>query len=176
MTDLFKRIEPVDITDNPFKAIDKDWMLITAGHAENHKTFNTMTASWGAWGILWHKPVAFCFVRPTRYTYEFTEKNEFFTLSFFEESFRDALNLCGTKSGKDTDKVAQAGLTPLALDEYGHPGTVTFKEARLVVVCKKLYYGDLDPKLFLDPGIEKNYPKKDYHRMYIGEILGVYTR
>lgn len=174
MSELFKQIKPVDITDNPFKAIDKDWMLITAGNIKSPDNFNTMTASWGTWGILWHKPVAFCFVRPTRYTYEFTEKNEYFTLSFFEEAYREALTLCGTKSGKDMNKVEAAGLSPMELTD--HPGTVTFKEARLVLVCKKLYFDDLDPKLFLDPGIEKNYPKKDYHRMYIGEITGVYSK
>jgi flavin reductase (DIM6/NTAB) family NADH-FMN oxidoreductase RutF len=169
MNNDFKSIQPAEIDDNPFHLIDKDWMLITAGNNESHETFNTMTASWGGLGILWHKNVNFCFVRPTRYTYEFMEKHELYTLSFFGEKYREALNICGTLSGKDTDKVTKAGLTPF----QPHPGAVAFEQARLVMVCRKLYYQDLDPACFLDPSLEKNYPQKDYHRMYVGEIIAV---
>jgi flavin reductase (DIM6/NTAB) family NADH-FMN oxidoreductase RutF len=172
MTDNFKLIKPDAIIDNPFKLIGEDWMLITAGKAESHKTFNTMTASWGGLGILWNKPVSFCFVRPTRYTYEFMEKNQQYTLSFFDKAFREALNICGTLSGRDTDKVAKAGLTSFEIK----PNAVSFKEARLVLVCQKLYFQDLDPGHFLDPALEKNYPQKDYHRMYIGEVTSIYTK
>ena len=172
MIDDFAQIKPEAISDNPFKLIDKDWMLITAGSGDSHRTFNTMTASWGSLGILWHKQVTFCFVRPTRYTYEFMEKNEFYTLSFFAEAYREALNICGTLSGRDVDKVAKAGLTPLEVQA----GAVAFKEARLIMVCKKLYFQDLAPGHFQDLSLEKNYPQKDYHRMYIGEITGVYTK
>lgn len=169
MNTAFKLFKPEEITDNTFKLIDKDWMLVTAGKLPE---YNTMTASWGGFGILWNKKIAFCVIRPTRYTYEFLEKAEAFTLSFFEETHRDALRLCGTKSGRDLDKAAAAGLTPAE----GASGTVHFNEARLVVECKKLYYQDLDPANFLDAGIEKNYPLKDYHRMYIGEITGCYIK
>jgi len=172
MKDNFKLIKPEIITDNPFKLIDKDWMLITAGHGESHKTFNTMTASWGGLGILWNKQVSFCFVRPSRYTYEFMEKNKQYTLSFFDKAFKQALNVCGTFSGRDVDKVAKAGLTSFEIQ----PQTVTFREARLVLVCQKLYFQDLDPGHFLDPALEKNYPQKDYHRMYIGEITAAYLK
>jgi flavin reductase (DIM6/NTAB) family NADH-FMN oxidoreductase RutF len=172
MTGNFKLIKPEAIIDNPFKLIGEDWMLITAGKAENHKTFNTMTASWGGLGILWHKPVSFCFVRPTRHTYEFMERNQQYTLSFFDNAFRGALNICGTLSGRDTDKAAKAGLTPFEIQ----PDAVTFKEARLVMVCQKLYYQDLDPGHFLDPALEKNYPQKDYHRMYIGEVSAAFVK
>jgi flavin reductase (DIM6/NTAB) family NADH-FMN oxidoreductase RutF len=170
----FKSITPNEIIDNPFTAIDKDWMLITAGNQENHTTFNTMTASWGGWGILWHKPVSYIFVRPTRHTYHFTEENDLYTLSFFDDTYREALKICGTKSGKDGDKVGEAGLTPITFDEG--PGAVAFAEARLVMVCKKLYWQDILPQQFLDPGLDKNYPKKDYHRMYVGEIIGTYIK
>lgn len=168
----FTSIKPVELTDNPFKLIGDDWMLITAGDIESHKTFNTMTASWGGLGILWHKPVSYIFVRPTRYTYEFTEKHDLYTLSVFEEKYRAVLNLCGTFSGRDTDKVANAKLTPVEFET----GAVGFQEARLVMVCKKLYYQDLTPDRFIDPTLDKNYPKKDYHRMYVGEIIGVYVK
>ncbi len=159
-------IDVESISENVFKLIDKDWMLITAGNAEN---LNTMTASWGGLGILWHRRVAFVFVRPTRYTYQFMEDKHLFSLSFFGGNYREALNLCGTLSGRDVNKVEKAGLTPA----YRENGGIYFQEAEMVLVCKKLYSDDLKPELFLDSTIEDNYPKKDYHRMYIGEIIEV---
>ncbi len=167
--DHFKSIEPEGLVDNVFKLIDKDWMLITAVKED---AFNTMTASWGGLGILWHKRVSFCFVRPTRYTFQFMEKSDLYTLSFFTEKYRDALTLLGTRSGRDGDKISASGLSPVEIK----PGAISFKEARLVLVCKKLYFQDLNPKNFLDPGIDTHYPKKDYHRLYIGEILDTLTR
>lgn len=152
------------ITDNPFKLIADDWMLITAGTPDS---FNTMTASWGAMGELWHRKVCFCFVRPTRFTYEFMERSDCFTLSFFEERLRPVLNFCGRVSGRDMNKAVKAGLTPLT----GKTGSVYFAEARLVIECRKIYYQDILPGQFLDPEIDKNYPGKDYHRMYVGEII-----
>jgi flavin reductase (DIM6/NTAB) family NADH-FMN oxidoreductase RutF len=166
MKKQFKRIDPEDIRDNVFKLIDKDWMLITAGPLE---AFNTMTASWGALGILWNKQIAICFVRPQRYTYRFMEENDRFTLCFFDERYREALNLCGSTSGRNTDKVKAAGLTPVQTEK----GTVFFGEARLVIECRKIYYDDLKPEHFLEHGIHKNYPLNDYHRIFIGEIIQV---
>jgi len=159
----FTEIQPELLADNPFKLIGKDWMLITAGTPES---FNTMTASWGGLGVLWEKKVAFCFIRPTRHTYGFMEKSGEFTLSFFEEQHRKALTFCGSRSGRDTDKVKEAGLTPVKKE-----GFVYFGEARLVLSCRKLYYQDISPERFLDPQIATMYPKKDYHRMYVGEIV-----
>lgn len=165
----FTEITPESINDNTFKLIGKDWTLITSG---DEKDFNTMTASWGGLGILWNKKVAFIFIRPQRYTYEFIEKNDHLTLSFFEEKYRNALNICGTKSGRDCDKVKEAGLTPEFID-----GTTTFKESRLTLVCKKLYFQDLNSENFYDNSIdEKNYPNKDYHRMYVCEIVKAYEK
>jgi len=158
----FKETMPELLTDNPFKLIGSDWMLITAGTAE---TFNTMTASWGGLGILWERKVAICYIRPTRYTYEFAERSPHFTLCFFEEQYRKALNYCGTHSGRNRDKVKEAGLTPVKANDI-----VYFEEARLVLGCRKLYYQDINPERFLDPKIGSMYPQKDYHRMYIGEI------
>ncbi len=157
-----------DITDNPFKLINKDWMLVTAGDINS---WNTLTASWGTLGILWHKPVATVYIRPTRHTFEFTEKNEIFTMSFFTEEHRDALKFCGSHSGRDYDKAAETGLTPV----QAHGG-VAFAEARQVIICRKLYAEDIKPELFLDEKIEELYPKKDYHKAYVGEIIGVYRK
>lgn len=165
----FKKINPYDITDNPFKLIGKDWALITSG---DESSFNSMTASWGGVGVLWNKPVATVYIRPQRYTFEFTEKNELFTLSFFTEEQREALTFCGRNSGRDCDKAKETGLTPIFPD-----GAAAYDEARLILVCRKLYHDDINPANFHNAEIdEKNYPQKDYHRMYIGEIIAVYER
>lgn len=156
------------LRENPFKLIGTDWMLVTAGTPDS---FNTMTASWGGMGVLWQKQVCFCFIRPTRYTYEFIERARYFTLSFFDERYRDVLNLCGSRSGRDTDKVKESGITPVKEDGY-----VYFTEARLVLICKKLYYQDISPDHFVDPQIDSLYPAKDYHRMYVGEITTCLTK
>ncbi|MNC25099.1 Flavoredoxin [compost metagenome] len=130
-----------------------------------------MTASWGGLGVLWDKNIAICFVRPTRYTYEFLEASDGFTLSFFTEEYRDALEICGASSGRDTDKVEAAGLT---VADHAQ-GLVSFQEARLVLECRKLYYQDLNPQHFLDPSVHEMY-HNDYHRMYIGEITACRMR
>jgi len=167
---MFKSISPEEITDNPFKLIGSDWMLITAGPPEAH---NTMTGGWGGLGVMWSRKIAFCMIRPHRYTYEFMERAENFTLSFFEERYRDALQLCGTRSGRDIDKAAAAGLTPVA---GTLPGTTYFAEARMVLECRKIYFHDIDPAHFVDPSINEHYPQHDYHRVYVGEIINCLLR
>ncbi len=166
----FTLIKPEALTDNVFKLLDKDWMLITAGTLEH---YNTMTASWGHMGIMWNLPVAMAWIRPQRYTFEFTEKCSHFSLSFFSEEHRKALQFCGSKSGRDYDKAAETGLTPLATEN----GNVSFEEARLVMECRKLYADDLKAENFIVPEIaSKNYPKKDFHRFYMGEIENSFVR
>ena len=162
----FKKIKPTEINENAFKLIGSDWMLITAGKIDS---FNTMTASWGGFGVLWNKNVCNIFVRPQRYTFEFLEKNDHFTLSFFSNKYKKALNICGSKSGRNIDKISEAGLNPVQTES----GNVTFDEASIVVECKKIYYLDIDPKNFMDPKIDDHYPEQDYHRLYFGEILNV---
>jgi flavin reductase (DIM6/NTAB) family NADH-FMN oxidoreductase RutF len=159
----FTEIKPVGIPGNPIHLIGQEWMLITAGTPEH---LNTMTASWGGMGELWFKPVCFCFVRPQRYTYEFMEKSDAFTLSFFDDKYKPQLNFCGSRSGRETDKVGECGFTV----REANNGSAFFEEARLVLECRKLYFQDLDPANFLDEAIMKNYPQDDFHRMYIGEI------
>ncbi|TFG63152.1 MAG: flavin reductase family protein [Spirochaetales bacterium] len=159
----WKEIRPEDIKDNVFNLIGENWMLITAG---TQSSWNTMTASWGTLGVLWEKQVAICFVRPTRHTFKFINAQEYFTLSFFSEQYRKALDFCGSHSGKDTDKAKATGLIPAELDGKA----VTFEQARLVLLCRKLYTQDFDNSRFLDRDIESLYPQKDYHRLFIGEI------
>lgn len=164
-------LHPIDIKElsfNPFEKIDKGWFLITSGDLTD---YNTMTASWGTMGIFWGKPVVNAFVRPQRYTYEYVEKNELFTISFYDEEYRSALQYCGTHSGRDVDKAKECNLTPIELD-----GSVAFDEASLVFVCKKLYYYDLTPEQMIDMSIDKWYAAKDYHRCYFGEILKVFGK
>ena len=165
----FKTITPAAISDNTFRLISSDWMLVTAGTPDS---FNTMTASWGGFGHLWHKDVCFIFIRPSRHTYSFLENNAGFTLSFFTGEYRPALKLCGSKSGRDTDKVKATGLTPVG----SAAGNVYFSEARLVIECSKIYHQDISPEFFLDAQIASNYSGGDYHRLYIGEIKSVLTR
>ena len=170
-----------EFSGSPFERIGSGWMLITAGNVADDKgSWNTMTASWGGLGVLWRKDVAFFFIRPSRHTFSFANNASLLTLSFFDESYRAALNICGEKSGRDIDKAASAGLTPVFFHsgaEGTADGAVSFKEARDIIICKKIYTQDIDPSLFLDAeSIEECYNGKDYHRMFIGEIVGYRTR
>lgn len=164
----FQKIFPKEFGENPFSLIGDDWTLLCAGDSLNH--YNMMTASWGSVGVLWNKPVVTVYVRPQRYTFEFMESSEFFTLSFFTEEYRKALSFCGSKSGREYNKAKECSLSPVLKD-----GGVGFSEARLLLVCKKLYFNDILPEHFYDTEIDsKNYPNHDYHRMYIGEIIAMY--
>ena len=159
----FREIAYEDIRENVFKLIGKDWMLVTAGSVDR---CNMMTASWGGAGILWHRPVAFIFIRPQRYTDIFVKENDHVSLGFFEETYRDVLNLCGTRSGRDIDKVKETGLTPRT-DGDG----VWFDESKLVLMCRKLYADTLKDEDFLDRKlISENYGARDFHNLYIAEI------
>jgi flavin reductase (DIM6/NTAB) family NADH-FMN oxidoreductase RutF len=170
LNQFFNKIEPTNLTDNFIKTIGNEWMLITAGTPEK---FNTMTASWGAMGVLWNKHIAICFIRPIRYTFAFANENEIFTLSFFTAKERKILNYCGSNSGRNVDKIAKTGLIPLLTGNGG----ITYEQARLCIECRKIYYDDLKPEHFLNPAIDKlNYPEKSYHRFFIGEIIGCYQK
>lgn len=159
-----KEINIKKLKESAVSLFDDRWALITAGTEES---YNTMTASWGALGELWNKDVCFCFIRPQRYTYEFVEKEDYFTLSFFSDEYRGTLTYCGRNSGRDVDKAKETGLTPVKAD-----ASVSFKEAEIVLICKKLAYQDISPEGFIDKSIDAAcYPAKDYHRMYIGEIV-----
>lgn len=163
---MFKEINIKELSGNFVKMISEDWALLTAGNGD---CFNTMTVSWGGIGELWGKEVGFVFVRPQRYTYRFMEKHERFTLAFFGGEYKKELGICGSKSGRDIDKIAETGLKPIAFD-----GAVGFEQAKIVIVMKKIAYQDINPKGFLDPSITETYKANDFHRAYVGEIEKVY--
>lgn len=158
----FTEINCENLNMNAFKSIGKDWMLITSGNKEK---FNTMTASWGSIGVLWNKNIATIFVRPQRYTFEFLEKNDIYTLSFFGGNFKKELVFCGKNSGNNVDKIKSTGLIPIFDDDF-----TFFSQAKLVFVCKKIYSDFIKPDNFLDDSIKINYENNDYHKMYVGEI------
>ncbi|MCQ2463042.1 MAG: flavin reductase family protein [Clostridia bacterium] len=164
----FKEIDAKQIKENPVSMFDSRWALITAG---NEEKCNTMTASWGALGELWNNDVCIVFIRKSRYTKEFVDAAEKFTVSILPEEYRSALALCGKESGRDCDKFKKAGLTPLFVD-----GTAAVNEADTVFVCKKLSATDILPDSFLDPSVSACYPSDDYHTMYVGKIEKVLVK
>lgn len=167
-----KKLSVKELSENFFEMIGKEWMLITAGTKDS---FNTMTASWGGIGWLWNKPVAFVFVRPERYTYEFIEKYESFTLSFLGEENKKIHAVCGSKSGRDTDKIKETGLKPI----FTKQGNVLFEQARLSLECRILYADRIDAESFLDKDIISKWygdTHGDFHKMYIVEIENIWER
>lgn len=159
-----KEVRVKDIQDNFVKLIADDWFLI--GAKKGNET-NMMTASWGMIGNLWNKEVVNVYVRPQRYTYEFMENCETFSCSFFDKSYKPQLNLCGTKSGRDIDKVKECNFDVEIIEN-----TPVYKQAKLTIICRKIAVYDLNPTQFIDKSIDKNY-KNDFHRVYTGEIIKV---
>ena len=166
----FREIDIQSLQFNPFEKISKQWRLVTAGDEEGS---NTMTASWGGVGIMWGKPVATAYIRPQRYTREFVEKSDRFTLAFLPEEYREALKICGSVSGRDVEnKWESAGLHPCCIE-----GTALPQEAELAFVCRKLYVQEMKPECFTDSECDiKWYPQKDYHIMYMAEIEKVLVK
>ncbi|KOF58019.1 MULTISPECIES: flavin reductase [Clostridium] len=163
---MFKEVEIKELQFNPFTKIGNEWMLITAGTKEK---FNTMTASWGGLGVFWGVNTVTVYIRPQRYTKKFVDTNDTFTIAFFDEKYKKALGLCGSVSGRDTDKVKEAGLTPYFVDD-----TAAFEEASMIMVCKKLYHHTMSPEDFdAKENDAKIYKDKDYHTIYIAEIKKV---
>ena len=165
----FQEISTKELTSNPFQLIGQDWMLVTA---EKEGQINTMTASWGGLGVMWNKDVAYIVLRPQRYTKEFVDASETFSLSFFDDSYKSQLTYLGRVSGRDEDKLSNVELTTAHLNT-----TPYFKEAKLVLICKKLFHQTFTPESFVDSElIKKNYPNEDYHTLYIAEITNVLTQ
>ena len=166
-----KKMDIKELTGNAWHMIGDDWMLVTAKDGDR---VNTMTASWGGVGIMWAKTVATAYLRPQRYTKVFVDKGDTFTLSFFGGKEKKALGYLGSVSGKDEpDKIKKTDLHVELLSD----AAVTFEEAVLVLVCKKLYAQEMKPECFFDQeSLEKWYPDKDYHTMYIAEITEAYVR
>lgn len=167
-----KKITINELTDNFFDAIGKEWMLVTAGTEES---FNTMTASWGGVGVLWNKPVVFVFVRPERYTHEFMQRGDSFTLSFLGEEHKAIHKVCGSKSGREVDKVAATGLQPI----FSERGNVLFGQSRLSLECRKLYVSELKEENFVDASLPRQWydgGHGGYHTVYVAEITDAWVR
>ena len=150
---------------NPFDTFHNQWALVTAG---NLKDYNTMTISWGGLGTLWSKPVATVYVKPIRHTYNYLEANDYFTVSFYDDSYKKDLGVLGRLSGRDGDKVAQTSLKAEAIEE-----SVTFSQAHTTLLCKKIYAQDLDVSQMPKDAIKNYYKTEAPHRMYIGEVIKV---
>jgi flavin reductase (DIM6/NTAB) family NADH-FMN oxidoreductase RutF len=164
-----KPIAIENFTTQGYRFFEIDWLLLSSGDFSAGK-YNAMTISWGSLGVMWNRPFAQVVVRPQRYTFEFMERYDTFTLSAFPRQYHQALSLLGTKSGRDGDKISKAGLTAVASTCVAAPA---YAEASVVLECRKIYWQDYDPAHFLDPSIARNYPAQDYHRVYYGEILAV---
>lgn len=166
---------------NPYQKVGKDWFLVTAG---NESGWNTMTASWGFAGVMWGKNTFTTVIRPQRYTKEFIDREDYFTISFFGEDMKKALSYCGSHSGRDCDKAKETGLVPMSVKDSGEVydseysfDTTSFEQAELVLVCSKAYVQEMKPECFTDKGNdEKWYAAKDYHVQYIGEIVKAYIK
>lgn len=157
----------------PLYAIDQEWALLTVGEKQK---FNSMTISWGGLGTIWNKPVVTVYVKPIRYTYEFMENNEYFTISFYNEEYKKDLGILGSKSGRDSDKIGLTRLTPEFLEK-----AISFKEAKVTIVCKKIYFQDLninniDSNSIPQSEIDRFYKTEPAHRMYIGEVIDIIDR
>lgn len=162
----------MEFNTNIFGVYDHDWALLTAGEKDH---FNTMTISWGGMGTLWGKPVVTVYVKPIRYTHQFMEQNEYFTVSFYAEEYRRALGLLGSRSGRDGDKVSDAGLTPELIKDLrtGKEASVTFKEANVTLLCRKIYHQDLDTTTMPADVVKGYYESEAPHTMYIGEVIDI---
>lgn len=166
----FKEMNAKEMSVNPFAMLHDEWALVSAGTAES---YNTMTVSWGMMGTMWNKSVVMVFIRPQRYTKEFIDREGLFTLSFYPQEYKKALGLLGSKSGRDSDKIRESGLTP-----YFTHNTVAFEEAYTFFVCRKLF-GDqpLDATKFIERNLQPAfYPDKDFHHMYFGEVVKVFVK
>jgi len=162
----FKKVSIQDFDMQPFKNIGKDWLLISA---QKDGVVNTMTASWGGVGVLWNKNVATIYIRPQRYTKEFVDNSDYFTLTFFDK-YKPELGILGKKSGRDGDKIKEVGFS--VTDVENQP---TFTQGKMVMVCKKIYADTIKPECFMDEKIDSlMYPERDHHTMYIGEVISIY--
>ena len=163
----------MDVTKWAFQGVDlwmNRWLLLTAGTLDD---CNMMTVAWGSIGCMWSKPFAQIVVRPQRHTRNYLERSDSFTLCAFPEKHREDLKTLGTVSGRDGAKLARTRLTLMASKAVSAP---SYREADMILECRKMYFQDMDPKGFVDAEIQKNYPGKDYHRIYFGEIVAAFCQ
>lgn len=174
--ELFKKVEPTELTDNVFKLVGQDYTVITAG---TDSAFNSMTASWGGWGQLFEVPVTWCFLNASRYTLEFIKKEQTYTMAYFPEQFKEQVIAFGSKSGRNSDKMKETTLTHVKTPS----DNITYKEAKLVIECKLVEITETNPKDFYsDKGkdfVEKGMKDgngKEYHKLVFGDITNVWVR
>ena len=166
----FRKIEVRDLKENTIKLFADDWGLVTAGDSAD---CNTMTISWGGIGNLWNKPSTFIFINPERYTFGFIEKHQSYTISFFDHArYKDDLLVCGTKSGRDGDKLKETKLTTLCLPS----GEMAFKEARIIFECRVIYQDSLSAETTPDKEKKRYYKTGRFHKMYVGEITAIWCK
>jgi len=165
-----KQIAVAELKESVFSVWSERSLLLTSGDFKEGK-YNCMTVGWGSLGVVWRMPFVQIFVRPTRYTRTFLDQYHSFTLCTFPDQYAEKLEYLGTVSGKDVDKITEAGLTPIASQVVAAP---SFEEADLCLECEKMYWQDLDPQHFLLPQIEEQYALKDYHRIYYGMVKGTF--
>ena len=163
----FREINVKEIKENFIKNIADEWMLIAAG---DEGGYNMMTASWGFVGEMWGSDTVIAAVRPQRYTMEFIDKNDYFTLSFYGDK-KDIHKVCGSLSGRDVNKTELTALTPVFTDN-----TIYFDEARLVIICKKQYVAPLKEEGFLDKEVLDKWYNGDLHNMIFGKIEKVFIK
>ncbi len=168
-TMAFVKKEVSELSCNPFTTIGDEWFLLTAGNLEH---YNTMTASWGAMGVIWGSPSVTAYVRTSRHTFGFMEDEETFSICVLEDGNRDKLAFCGSKSGRDYDKAKETGLTPIELD-----GVTAFEQAKLVLICEKTYSQMMEEDSFTkSETYDRWYSTDPMHKMYIGKIKAVYVK
>lgn len=164
----FQELDIMNVDFNPFKKIGSEWFLVTAG---TEGAFNTMTASWGSMGVLWGKPVFNTVVRTSRYTFQFMEEQERFSICFFDQTHRKDLSYCGSHSGRNEDKIAHTSLTPTFID-----GVPAFEEAKTVFLCRKLFRSPFTEENFIDKSLLEFYKSEGFHVNFTGEIYKAYTK
>jgi flavin reductase (DIM6/NTAB) family NADH-FMN oxidoreductase RutF len=158
----------MEFNTNIFEQFNSQWALVCAGTMEDH---NAMTISWGGMGTLWGKPVVTVYVKPCRHTYQYMNRSEYFTVSFYDDTYRPALALMGSLSGRDTDKDKEAGLHAFAAKN-----SVSYEEAAVTLVCRKIYWNDLLKENMPEEAIRHHYQTEEPHRMYIGEVIDIIRR
>lgn len=164
----FRKIDPTELPGNVIDEVCNKWMLLASG---TQADFNFMTVNWGMMGELWFQPAVTVYVRHSRHTLGYMDGNETFTLTALKPGHQQALNIAGSKSGRDIDKLKETGLTAAFVD-----GCPTFEEAAYTIVCKKMYAAEMPQENFLDADIfAKSYPDGDLHKMYIGQIVAAYV-
>ena len=150
---------------NIFEAFSIDWALVTSGPISSH---NSMTISWGSMGTIWNKPIVTIYIKPIRYTHSFIEDNDYFVISFFPKEYKESLSIMGTLSGRATNKDIEAHLTPISYKDV-----TLYKEAKLSIICKKIYQNDLDISAIPSDAIKHHYQTEAPHTMYIGEVVEI---